>query len=78
MQQLEDQHPERPNIRLRTIDVLDEALGRHVDRRADVNVLELTLRQLGKTKIGQLRLPVVDEYVGDLEVAMNYVVFCQV
>jgi hypothetical protein len=41
VQQLVDQHSEGPDIGLRTVDVVDEALGRHVDGRADVDVLEL-------------------------------------
>lgn len=41
MQKFVDEHPECPNVSFRAIDVMNEALGRHVNRRADVDVLEL-------------------------------------
>ena len=41
MQKLINEHPEGPYIRLRAIDVVDEALRRHVDGRADIDIFEL-------------------------------------
>ena len=41
MQQLVDKHPEGPDIGFGSVDVVDEALRRHIDGRPDVNILEL-------------------------------------
>ena len=40
MQQLVHQHSESPNVSFRTIKVVDQPLGRHVDRRTNVYILE--------------------------------------
>ena len=41
MQQLVDKHAEGPDIGFGPVDVVDEALRRHIDGRPDVNILEL-------------------------------------
>lgn len=40
MQQLINEHPEGPDIGLGPVDIIDEALRRHVDGRADVNIFK--------------------------------------
>ena len=40
MQQLVDEHSECPHVSLGTVDVVDEALGRHVQGRAYTHIFE--------------------------------------
>lgn len=78
MQQFVDEHPECPDISLRAVDVLNESFRGHVDGRTDVDVLKFTLGQLGEPKIGQFGLAIVYEYVSDLQVPVDYVIFREI
>lgn len=78
VQQLVNQHSKGPNICLWAIDILDESLGRHVDRRSNVDVLEFSFGKFGKAKVSQLGLAIVDEDIGNLEVPMHDVIFSEV
>ena len=40
VQKFVDEDAKSPDVGFRSVDVVDEPLGRHVDRRADVNILE--------------------------------------
>lgn len=77
MQQLVNQHPKSPHIRLRSIYVVDESLRRHVNRRPDVNILKLLpsyhnilLGELSKPKICDLSLAIMQKHIGNLQIAM--------
>lgn len=41
MEQLVDENSKGPDVGLGSIDVVDEAFGSHVNRRSDIDVLEL-------------------------------------
>ena len=78
MKKLVYKHSKGPNVGLRAIDIFNESLRRHIDRRSNIDVFELAFRILGKPKIRQLCLAIVDEYVSDLHVSMHYVILGEV
>lgn len=72
MEKLKHQNSESPDVGLGAVDVLDESLGRHVDRRPDVDVLELGAGGLCEPEVGDLGLALVDEDVADFDVSVDY------
>ena len=78
MQKLVYQHPKCPNIGLRSINIIDQSLRRHIDRRAYINILELTLGKFSKSEICYFRLPFLYENVGHFEISMYYIILREV
>lgn len=85
MQEFKHHYTEGPNISLRTIHIFNQTLWRHVNGRADINILEFRpnsnnglLDEFGKPEVCDFGLPVVQENVCDLEVPMDDVLVCQV
>lgn len=78
MEQFKDEHTEGPDIRFWAVDVVDQALRRHVDGRSDVDVLEFRFGKLCEPEICDFGLAVVDEDVGDFEIAMDDVIIGQI
>lgn len=78
MKKFVNKHSKGPNIGFRPIDILNEPLRWHVDRRANIDIFELAFRILGKPKISQLCLTIMYEYVSNLHIAMHYVILSEV
>lgn len=78
MQQLVNQNTKSPNIRLRTIHVINITLRRHVNRRTNVDVLKLRTSHLRKPKVSNLSLPVVNKNITDLDISMHNPILSQI
>ena len=78
MQQFIDQHAKRPDISLRTIHIINQSLGRHVDGRPDVDIFEFCSSGLSKSEISYLSLCIMDEDVANFDVAMHDAMLCQI
>ena len=70
MKELIDEHPEGPYVCLWAVDIINEPLRAHVDRGSDVDILEFGMGETSKPKICYFCLSIMDEDVGDFQVAV--------
>lgn len=78
MKKFIDQHAECPNISLRPIDIVDQTLRRHVNRRSNIYILELILRKFREPEICYFCLSFVNKNVRNFEIAMYYIILGEV
>lgn len=85
MQHLVDDQSECPNVSFRTVNIVNITLGRHVERRANIDIFELLsniIRRLlgrnSKTEVCQLCRPLLQEDVGQFDVPMHDVFRIQI
>lgn len=78
MKKFVDENSKGPDISFGTIDVMDEAFWRHIDRRPDVDVLEFLLGELGEAEVSNFSLGIVHEHVGHFKVPVDHIFLSQV
>lgn len=78
MQQLIDEDSKSPNVSFWAIDIVDEALRRHVDGRPNVNIFEFGPGGFGKSEICDFSFTVMYEYVGNFDISMDNTVLSEV
>lgn len=85
MQQFIDEHSKSPNISFRTINIIDETLRRHIDRRTNVNVfkfvptsLKWILCEFCESKISDLCSAVMHEDICNFEISVYDILLCQI
>lgn len=64
MQELIDEDTKRPNISLRSIDMMYKSFGTHVERTANADIFEALCGFYGKAEISKFVLSVCDEDIG--------------
>jgi hypothetical protein len=78
MNELIHQDSESPNIIFLPIDVMDEGFWRHINRGSNVNIFEANVSKLSKSKISNLGNFVMKKDVGNFDISMDDVIFCQI
>ncbi len=78
MQKLVNQNSKGPYIGFRSIIVIDQAFGTHVNGAADWNVCKQRFGADGEPKVGNFVILVAEENVGNFKVSVDDKIFIQI